>query len=245
MRYGLGFKADMVAAALAGDPILSGEVNYRVVIPPDYSSVISVCTALEYLGAFQEAGLVYETVIGATEHPELRSFLYYLLGCMRMAEGERESALSHLRNSVVLMGKGWPFARPGDYARLGESLLRLDLRSESVTVLRRGLAVDPSDQAARVLLGRSLYLGGDSVLAINEYEEALKLGSTSICEFNMALAYLSLGEIGQAERIYADAFARYGRTEAERVGALLDLRALAKRGVEPDAIRQVTARYWP
>jgi hypothetical protein len=56
---------------------------------------------------------------------------------------------------------------------------------------------------------------------------------------------LSLGEIGQAERIYADAFARYGRTEAERVGALLDLRALANRGVEPDAIRQVTARYWP
>ena len=61
----------------------------------------------------------------------------------------------------------------------------------------------------------------------------------------MALAYLSLGEIDQAERIYADAFARYGRTEAERVGALLDLRALANRGVEPDAIRQVTARYWP
>ena len=112
---------------------------------------------------------------------------------------------------------------------MGESLLRLYLRSESVAVLRRGLAVDPSDQAARVLLGRALYLGGNSVSAINEFEEALKLGSTSICEFNMALAYLSLGEIDQAER----------------VGALLDLRALANRGVEPDAIRQVTARYWP
>ena len=87
MRYGLGFKADMVAAALAGDPIQSGEVNYRVVIPPDYSSVISVCTALEYLGAFQEAGLVYETVIGATEHPELRSFLYYIAGMYAYGRG--------------------------------------------------------------------------------------------------------------------------------------------------------------
>ena len=138
-----------------------------------------------------------------------------------MAAGGRELAVADLRNSVALMGKSWPFARPGDYARFGESLLRLDLRSDSVAVLRRGLAVDPSDQAARVLLGRALYLGGNSVSAINEYEEALNLGSTSICEFNMALAYLSLGEIDQAERIYADAFARYVRTEAERVGAVV------------------------
>lgn len=74
MRYGLGFKADKVAAALVGDPILTGEVNHRVVIPSDYSSVISVCTVLEYLGAFQEAGLVYETVIGATNIPSFGHF---------------------------------------------------------------------------------------------------------------------------------------------------------------------------
>ena len=112
-----------------------------------------------------------------------------------MAAGDRELAFADLRNSVALMGKSWPFAWPGDYALLGESLLSLDLRSVSMSVLRQGLAVDPSDQAARVSLGRALCLGGESVSAINEYEEALILGSPSICEFNIALAYLSLGEI--------------------------------------------------
>ena len=47
-----------------------------------------------------------------------------------MELGEREVAAIHLRNALVSIETGWPFVRPGDYARMGGALLRLAMHEE-------------------------------------------------------------------------------------------------------------------
>lgn len=243
-RYELEFDANSVEYAFDTDPILSEEVDYRVVIPPDYPSVFRVCAALEYLGQYEQAAYVYETVLRVTDHPGLRSFLHYLLGSVRLELGQREVAANQLRNSVALLDGGWPVTRPGGYTRLGRKLLELGLPQEAVTAFRLAQEVDPNDQLARSGLGRSYYVSGDNQAAIVEYEQARKLGLTSAVEFNLALAYLSIGDAELAKQTYAGAIANYGAEEGLRVGALDDLRALAERSVQREVARQIIGRYW-
>jgi len=58
------------------------------------------------------------------------------------------------------------------------------------------------------------------------------------------LAQLAAGQVRQAEKQYAEAVERYGAEEAQRIGAVQDLRELASSATYPAAQKLLT-RYWP
>jgi len=244
-RYNLNFPPAAFAQAARSVQELPSASPYNIVIPPDYQSVIRLCSALEQLGKYQRAISVYEAVLWGMEHPGMRSALNYLLGKNYLALGDRKAGVKAFRHSVESLQAGWPRALPGAYTQFALDLMGLDLLEEAVVAFEKALVEDPQNLAARANLGWAFYSMGDAQMAIDQYLQARVLGDNSVVEFNLGLAYLYNRDLERAEEVYAGAVGRFGAEEGARIGAVEDIRELAAGdGHIKEAALQILRRYW-
>ena len=244
-RYNLNFPPAAFAQAARSVQELPSASPYNIVIPPDYQSVIRLCSALEQLGKYQRAISVYEAVLWGMEHPGMRSALNYLLGKNYLALGDRKAGVKAFRHSVESLQDGWPRALPGAYTQFALDLMGLDLLEEAVVAFEKALVEDPQNLAARANLGWAFYSMGDAQMAIDQYLQARVLGDNSVVEFNLGLAYLYNRDLERAEEGYAGAVGRFGAEEGARIGAVEDIRELAAGdGHIKEAALQILRRYW-
>lgn len=125
-------------------------------------------------------------------------------------------------------------------------------RVEAILRLKRSVAQNPADVAARVELGNALDDVGDSAGAIAQYREAIRIDPKFARAYrNLALAHIRQGQWEAAESAARDAV----RIEPNYVQARCDLAtALGNQGKAREATREWTqamrldktevARYW-
>ncbi|MBI2505743.1 MAG: tetratricopeptide repeat protein [Candidatus Latescibacteria bacterium] len=130
------------------------------------------------------------------------------------------------------------------YAKMGTDLFGLGKLDESTTAYRKALAKDAGNLAARVNLGWNLYLKGGLQEAIAHYRLALALQPNSQAQFNLGLAYLRLGQLDLARQAYAEGIEKYGPAEAEKIGAVEDLKQLIGQGIQMVEAQQILSTYW-
>ena len=155
-NYGLGFALNEFAGALEADSLLMGELEYRVSVSPDISSILSACTALEYMGHYRQAVFICERVLAASDHPGFQSLMRFRLGGLLLQLGDRMEAAGQFRHAISTLEAGWPVVEEGAYSRLGNQALSVGLAAESLVAFRRALAVDPQDESARAGLAQAL-----------------------------------------------------------------------------------------
>ncbi|MBI2505742.1 MAG: tetratricopeptide repeat protein [Candidatus Latescibacteria bacterium] len=130
------------------------------------------------------------------------------------------------------------------YTKMGADLFHLGRRDESTTAYRKALAKDANNLVAHVNLGRNLYLKGEVPEAITHYQQALAVQPSSQAQFRLGLAYLRLGQVARARQAYAEGIERFGAAEAERIGAVEDLKQLIGQGIQVVETQQILSTYW-
>jgi tetratricopeptide (TPR) repeat protein len=227
----------------------NGEVGYRP-SPKDASLADSTSGNIYHLLGLQAemtgdymraakayiAGIDYEFWRDQSRTNLLRVISGWKESGQRAGRSERELLHS-------LLDKGMPEAKSGDYTRLGIDLGEWGLSELSLTAYRRALEVDEGNLVAHTNLGWILYQQRDYLGAIEQFRRALEQGPHSVAAFNLGLAQLAADQVSQAEKQYAEAVERYGAEEAQRIGAVQDLRELASSATYPAAQKMLT-RYW-
>ncbi|MFT5377641.1 MAG: tetratricopeptide (TPR) repeat protein, partial [Candidatus Latescibacterota bacterium] len=227
----------------------NGEVGYRP-SPQDASLADSTSGNIYHLLGLQAemtgdymraakayiAGIDYEFWRDQSRTNLLRVISGWKESGRRAGRSERELLHS-------LLDKGMPEAKSGDYTRLGIDLGEWGLSELSLTAYRRALEVDDGNLVAHTNLGWILYQQRDYLGAIEQFRRALEQGPHSVAAFNLGLAQLAADQVSQAEKQYAEAVERYGAEEAQRIGAVQDLRELASSATYPAAQKMLT-RYW-
>ena len=159
---------------------------------------------------------------------------------VRLAAGDTVAALKRLRRIASLEG-----GDAATFAQAGRLLFRLGDLDGSTRAYRQAVAADPQDMVARTNLGWNLYLQGEFDAAVAQYAAVLEGAPNSVALFNLGLAHVARGDARQAVETYARAVARFGADEGVKIGAVQDLRALAKSGQRAQLARQVLRAHWP
>ena len=135
-------------------------------------------------------------------------------------------------------------AAAATFTQIGVELFRSGDHRYSTLAYRKALAADKDDLTARTNLGWNLYLSGDYGAAIDEFHQALEKQSGSTARFNLGLAYLASGESDAAKATYARGVEEFGAEEAERIGAVDDLRELIRLNSQAASAREILRTYW-
>ena len=130
------------------------------------------------------------------------------------------------------------------FTQIGVEFFRSGDLSSSTRAYRKALAVDADNRTARTNLGWNLYLGGEYRAAIEVYRRVLAEQPNSTACFNLGLAYLASGESDAAKATYARGVEEFGAEEAERIGAVDDLKELIGRGIRASEAQAVLDTYW-
>ncbi|MBS1841994.1 MAG: tetratricopeptide repeat protein [Acidobacteria bacterium] len=150
------------------------------------------------------AGLSSEkTKAAQTEEKQLRQILGASYGDIATSEAIRRdyaSALVHFQDA-----ERWDPATPGIMRNLGATAFRVQNYSECVRALAQVLAANPSDNAARAMLGSAYY-------AQDNYREAVNtispLGERAVHDTALGYAWAAslarLGELAPATKILAE-----------------------------------------
>ena len=100
--------------------------------------------------------------------------------------------------------------------------------------------------ATATRMGLDLWDGGRPGEAVRAFRLALgKDEDNSRAHFGLGLALLAQGQVGEAERLYADGMARFGRAAAEEAGAAEGIRSLIARGLQVEAARRILSAHMP
>ena len=95
-------------------------------------------------------------------------------------------------------------------------------------------------------MGMDLWDDGRVEEAVRAFRQALeKDADNHRAHFGLGLALLSQGQVQEAERLYAEGVARFGRAAAEESGAVEGLRSLIARSIQVEAAREILATHWP
>lgn len=116
------------------------------------------------------------------------------------------------------------------YLQIGAFMDQIENFEDGLRAYAKALAVEPNNMAIRVSLGRSHYLLGDMLGAVGHFEQVLAVERNSVAAFSLGLAYLGLRREEVAHKTYDQALREFGPLEAERIGAVEDLKKLARRG---------------
>jgi deoxyxylulose-5-phosphate synthase len=81
--------------------------------------------------------------------------------------------------------------------------------------------------------------------ALGHYLTALEHQPNATAQFNLGLAHMALGDFAAARQVYAQGIERFGAEEAQKVGAVSDLRALLAQSSSAVEIRQLLNEFWP
>ena len=100
--------------------------------------------------------------------------------------------------------------------------------------------------AATAQVGRDLLDGGRAEEAVRAFRQTLaKDADNHHAHFGLGLALLSQGQVEEAEKLYAEGMARFGRAAGEEAGAVEGIRGLIARGIQVEAAREILATHWP
>ena len=95
-------------------------------------------------------------------------------------------------------------------------------------------------------MGQDLWAGGRTGEAARAFRLALEHDADNRrAHFGMALALLAQGQVEEAERLYADGMARFGRAAAYESGAAAGVRSLISRDLQVEAARRILSTHWP
>jgi tetratricopeptide (TPR) repeat protein len=144
-----------------------------------------------------------------------------------------------------LMAQDLASATDEVYAAMGTDLLNLGQLDEAIQACRRALQKNERHPAAQASLGKALYLKGDLLGALSHYGASMRLRPSSAAQFGLGLAHLRAGQVAEARRAYAEGVRYFGAAEAERSGAVEDLKALLREGVQAAEARALLETYWP
>ena len=260
------------AEGRAGDAVTA--YQKAVTIDPEYALAYSnLGTALRSLGQLDEAEQAYRSAVKLRDDDPLlyeklgrllveankseiavgelakaaelgsTSFsLYSTLGQLYLEGNQREKALAIHR---IIMQHSWPAARAEDYAGIGANLHALGQVDAAFEAYRRALVLDEDSPPAHTNLGWLLYEQGKYQEAIGHYWTALESGPNATAQFNMGLAHMAIGDVSAARQVYAQGVERFGAAEAQRIGAVDDLRALLAKGSSAAGARQLLNEFWP
>lgn len=124
-----------------------------------------------------------------------------------------------------------------------------DLQSETVFKIYGGLLDGKYGEfgsAAATRMGIDLWDGERTGEAVRAFRLALEHDTDdSRAHFGLGLALLAQGQAEEAERLYADGLARFGRAAAEEAGAEEGIRSLIARGLQVEAARGILSTHWP
>ena len=124
-----------------------------------------------------------------------------------------------------------------------------DLQSETVFKIYGGLLDGKYGEfgsAAATRMGIDLWDGGRTGEAVRAFRLALEHDADdSRAHFGLGLALLAQGQVEEAERLYADGLARFGRAAAEEAGAAEGIRSLIARGLQVEGAREILSTHWP
>ena len=99
---------------------------------------------------------------------------------------------------------------------------------------------------AAARMGIDLLEGGRAEEAVRAFRQSLeKDAESSRAHFGLGLALLSQGQVVEAEKLYAEGMARFGRSAAEEAGAVEGIRRLIAGGIQTEAAREILATHWP
>jgi tetratricopeptide (TPR) repeat protein len=245
-----------------------------VAIDPNYTLVYSnLGTALRFLGRLEEAEQVYRRAIQLqADNPLLREKLgrllveankreaaigelaraaelgsanlnlYLTLGQLYLEGNQRKEALDMYR---FVMRHTWPSARADDYAGIGANLHALGQGGAAFEAYRRALALDQNNVPTHTNLGWLLYVQGKYREAIGHYLIALESQPNATAQFNLGLAHMARGDFAAARQVYVQGIERFGAEEAQKVGAVSDLRALLAQSSSAVEIRRLLNEFWP
>ena len=181
-------------------------------------------------------------LVKAVELGSANFSLYLTLGQLYLEGDQREKALAIHR---FIMQHSWPAARAQDYAGIGANLHALGQVDAALEAYRRALALDEDNPPAHTNWGWLLYEQGEYQEAIGHYLTALEHGPNATAQFNLGLAYMAIGDVSAARQVYAQGVERFGAAEAQRIGAVGDLRALLAKGSSAAGARQLLNEFWP
>lgn len=115
---------------------------------------------------------------------------------------------------------------------------------QAITAYELALYATPRSQHARNQLGWLLFGQNRFEEAIGHYQLSLSEQPNAQAHFDLALAYLALGDLSAAQQTYADAFAQYGRTGAEANGARAHLTRFISLGIQPEMAQRLIERHF-
>ena len=130
------------------------------------------------------------------------------------------------------------------FIQIGVELFRSGDLRYSTLAYHKALAADDDNLTARTNLGWNLYLNGEYRAAIDAYRRVLAQQPGSTAQFNLGLAYLANGESDAAKATYARGVEEFGAGEAERIGAVDDLKKLIARGIHADVAQEILENHW-
>lgn len=130
-------------------------------------------------------------------------------------------------------------------AQLGMKLGESGRLAAAEQAYRRALELDSQQITALVNLGWILQDRGQIAEAIDCYRDALAGGPHSIAQFNLGLAYVSLGDIDKAREAYEIGIRQHGSAEAIRVGAVADLEGIARQQGPDGSAQMLLDGHWP
>ena len=246
----------------------------NVVVPLEYGPLLDKGAALHALGRYETAVLVYEKGLALFSRGWVQAEIHRRIGDARADQGRVAEAqvaygraieyargvsaavpadeavrrflgllyLSAGREDEALEALGEGGSRL--YQQMGMELFAEGRLQPAANALRAALAVDTTNLAARVNLGWVLFTRGDTEGAIAEYRQALKRELNITATFNLGLALLAQGDVEAAAAEYAKGIGQYGPEQSRQIGAVDDLRALARRGVEVKAVQEILWTYW-
>ena len=110
---------------------------------------------------------------------------------------------------------------------IGRFFDRVEKPADALMAYELALRADPNLVAAQVNRGWNLYMIGNYELAEEVFLGVIQRDANSVAAFNLGLVYLARQKYDLGRESYVSAFADYGRSEAERIGAIDDLDKLA------------------
>ena len=117
-------------------------------------------------------------------------------------------------------------------------------RSDAIKAYGAALQLAPHDVEARTNLAMQLFINGQVEEAIAHTQRALQDKPTVHALFNLGLFYLSRGEIDKAITTYAQAVEQFGAATGEKIGAVHNLKNLANKGIQVEAVREIVETHW-
>jgi len=102
----------------------------------------------------------------------------------------------------------------------------------------------PEDATARLEWARTLARNGALQVAAEQYRILLQAEARAVVVFELGLLHLTMGDAAAAKALFVQGIEVYGAPEAEKLGALPQLRALAAEKSSKTAV-EILRAHWP